>query len=147
MIRTMETIALTLHRFQELAEAYGGDIARWPLAERDGAAKLRLAEPAATAPILAAAETLDAWLYASPNPTPSLALGAAIIAAAPRSRRPALGRRWAGIGLSAGLAAASVAGVLIGAVAAPIATAHVQTADSANEAARWLGEPNDMAEG
>jgi len=130
----METIALTLHRFQELAEAYGGDIARWPLAERDGAAKLRLAEPAATAPILAAAETLDAWLYASPNPTPSLALGAAIIAAAPRSRRPALGRRWAGIGLS-------------GAVAAPIATAHVQTADSANEAARWLGEPNDMAEG
>ena len=143
----MNSISLTLERFQYLADAYGGDIARWPSAERDGALSLVRNEAAVAAPILAEAAQLDSWLDASPNPAPSAALTAAVIASAPRARRPAFGRRWAAIGLGASLAAATVAGVLVGTVAAPVATAHIQTADSANEAARLLGEPVDVSEG
>jgi hypothetical protein len=142
----MESNALNSDRFQELADAFSGDIARWPEAEQPAAMAFVAMDPAATAAILAEAAALDRLLAASPNPTPSLALREAIAATAPRPRsRPRMSRRWAGLGL----AAASVAGILAGVAAAPIAASHVriQTADTAGEAARWLGEPADMVAG
>jgi hypothetical protein len=133
-------------RFQGLADAYGGDIARWPEAERSAALAFAEADPTAEG-ILAEATALDRMLAASPTPAPSLALREAIVASAPRPRGRAIGRRWVGLGAS--LAAASVAGVLAGAAAAPIAASHLRmrTADTANEAARWLSEPADVTEG
>ena len=143
----MENTTLNLDRFNELAEAYGGEIARWPQAVRAAAFAFAEADRAATAPVLTEAARLDGWLNASPNPAPSPALRDAILAAAPRPRRAAMARRWAGVGLGAGLAAASVAGVLTGVAAAPIAAHIRQTADTVNDAARWLGEPTDVSEG
>ncbi len=132
-------------RFQTLAEAFGGDIARWPEPEQPAARLFARSEPETAAALLAEAASLDALLARSPNPSPSPRLRASVIASAPRPRNRAAVRRWAG----ASLAAASVAGVLAGLAAAPIAASHVrmQTADTAGEAARWLGEPNDATEG
>ena len=49
---------MTRERFQELAEAYGGDVARWPVASRDAAAVMLAAEPAFAQGVLANAATL-----------------------------------------------------------------------------------------
>ena len=132
---------MTPTRFQELADAFGGDIDRWPAAERPAAYAIA---PASTA-ILAKATTLDRLLAASPSPAPSLAVRQAILAAAPRPHV----RRWPAVAFGASLAAASVAGILAGVAAAPIAASHIriQAADTASEAARWLGEPADASEG
>jgi hypothetical protein len=137
---------VTPTRFQDLADAYGGDMARWPQAERPAALAFAQVDPTAAA-ILTEAAALDRILAASPNPAPSLALRDAVIAAAPRPRGRAMGRRWVALGAS--LAAASVAGIMAGVAAAPIAASHLrmQTADTAIEAARWLGEPPDVTEG
>lgn len=137
-------------RFSELAEAYGGDIDRWPASERLQASALLVADPEGAKSILDEAVALDLLLRASPDPAPSRALKEAIIASAPRPRRALLAQRWAGVGLGASLAAASVAGVLSGFAAAPMAAAHLQpgqTVDTASEATRWLGEPGDVSEG
>ena len=50
--------------FLELAEAYGGAVARWPAAEREAAATLMAAEPEFVRQSLAAADRLDAVLGA-----------------------------------------------------------------------------------
>ncbi len=144
----MNVITLNLLRFQELADAYGADIDRWPPLDRVGASALIAVDPESAGPILARASELDGWLDASLDPPPASWLIEAIIASAPRPRLMGSRRRW-GIGLGAGLAAASVAGVLAGSAAAPIAASrlHGQPVDTASEAARWLGEPGDMAEG
>ena len=54
---------MTHERFEILAHAYGGDIARWPAAERDAAALLMAAEPEFARIVLADAGELDAALY------------------------------------------------------------------------------------
>ena len=53
---------MTHERFEILAHAYGGDIARWPAAERDAAALLMAAEPEFARIVLADAGELDAAL-------------------------------------------------------------------------------------
>ena len=55
---------MTRDRFLELAEAYGGAVARWPAAEREAAATLMAAEPEFVRQSLAAADRLDAVLGA-----------------------------------------------------------------------------------
>ena len=55
---------MTRERFEDLAEIYGGDIARWPAAERDAAALLMAAEPEFAKAALAAPADLDAVLDA-----------------------------------------------------------------------------------
>lgn len=107
---------LSAARFQALAEAYGGDIARWPIDVREAAA-LTLAEtPALAAGLLADESALDAALDAwRPSPT-SHRLQQAILQAAPAPRRaPVFGDWLRGAGLGAGLAAACAAGVVVGA--------------------------------
>ena len=106
---------MTRERFEALAEAYGGDITRWPAAEREMAALMLTAEPAFVRGVLTRADeldvALDAWRPASAPP----ALQERIIAAAPRPRGAFGVRGWAWrAGVGAGLAAACAAGLMVG---------------------------------
>lgn len=109
-------------RFETLAQAYGGEVARWPVNDREPAAALMAANPGWAAGVLADALALDAVLDADPPPRVSGALVEAIVAAAPAARR----LRWVGwllpAGMGAGLAAACAAGVLAGLQLAPTPT-------------------------
>lgn len=105
------TERLSPARFAELAEAYGGAVARWPEAVRGLA--LALAREPSMAAILAAADELDARLDAWRVAAPSPALRAAIWERRPR---PLLRRArlwWSGLGI-----AAAVAGAAAGSLAA-----------------------------
>lgn len=118
------TEALTIARFQELADAYGGVVARWPDRHRD--AGMRLAATPAGAVILAEAvaldERLDLWRVEAPAPN----LAARIIAnGAIRTggsmTAGGLARRrwwWSGAGFAAMLAGA-VAGTAAVAMSVP----------------------------
>lgn len=105
---------MTPERFETLAEAHGGDVARWPDAHREAAAELMAARPAWAREILALAGDLDALLNAYAPPRGSRGLAERIAAGAPKP-----GRRWvawlAPVGMGAGLAAACAAGVMAGA--------------------------------
>ncbi|MDB5477338.1 MAG: hypothetical protein JWP49_2849, partial [Phenylobacterium sp.] len=77
------TPGMTHEQFEALAEAYGGDVARWPGGARDTAALLMAAEPGFTQGVLARAGALDAALDAW-RPVPASARRIArIVAAAP----------------------------------------------------------------
>jgi hypothetical protein len=107
-------------RFTGLAEAFGGDVRRWPEAVRADAEAFAVAHPESAHAALAEAETLDNLLAASAAGAASANLRARIIAAAPRQR--AVGRAWrwlAGAGLGLGLAASCAAGVAAGLTMAP----------------------------
>lgn len=124
---------MRLDRFAALAEAYGGDVARWPEAEREAAAVLMAASPEATAPLLAAQSELDWALDSWRAPAASADLQAAILASAPTQRKPPAWRGWIWrTGLGAGLMAAGVAGVMAGVVVsgatAPVGDLEVITA-------------------
>ena len=101
-------------RFEALAEAFGGDVARWPAAERETAAVLIAAEPEWARGALAEASDLDAILVSDAPPRGSVDLVDRIVADAPRVRAA----RWTGwmlpAGMGAGLAAACAAGILAG---------------------------------
>lgn len=101
-------------RFETLAEAFGGDVARWPLREREAAAELMRARSDWAGRVLADATALDAQLTTFAAPRGATGLVDRIVAGAPSPRR-ALRLAWllpAGIG--AGLVAASLAGFAIG---------------------------------
>lgn len=124
---------MELDRFAVLAEAYGGDVSRWPAAERESAALLMSAEPAATAPLLAQQSDLDWALDSWRVPAASAALQAAILSHAPAERRAPPWRGWLWrTSLGAGLMAAGVAGVMAGVVVsgavAPMGELEVITA-------------------
>jgi hypothetical protein len=105
---------MTPERFEALAEAYGGDVARWPDAEREAAAELMTAQPGWARDVLARAGDLDAALTAFAPPRGSPGLAERIAAGAPKARA-----RWARwllpAGMGVGLATACVAGVMAGA--------------------------------
>lgn len=104
---------MTIERLKALAEAYGADLRRWPASERPFAESLVATDPAARSALEEAA-SLDLLLDASPRPTPSAALAARILAAAPKAReaRAHLSRIFWFLG--AGWAAAACAGVVAG---------------------------------
>ncbi|MFN9927093.1 MAG: hypothetical protein ACK53I_09165, partial [Phenylobacterium sp.] len=66
---------MTPERFDALAEAYGGDVARWPEGEREGAAMFMTTDPARAQAVLAAAQALDQRLdaWAALRVTPDFA--------------------------------------------------------------------------
>lgn len=107
---------MTRERFEELAQAYGGDIARWPAEMRDEAGLLAAAEPRFAQEVLGREAALDAALFALPLRTASSELVARIVDSAPPLRPRRL--RWRSwltpAGLGAGLAAAAAAGVILG---------------------------------
>jgi len=102
-------------RFAELAQAYGGSVARWPAAEQDAAAALMAAEPEFARAVLAEADALDAALDAWPAYGVRHELREAVIAQAARARTRGERRGWLwGAGAGAGLAAACAAGLIMG---------------------------------
>jgi len=106
---------MTLERFEDLAEIYGGEIARWPEGEREAARALLASDPERLKPALNAAAHLDRLLDLAPAQSVDAALLGRLIAAAPRPVASA--RRWiAGLGAALGLSAAALAGVAVGVV-------------------------------
>ncbi len=107
---------MTRERFEALAEAHGGAIARWPEEARAAAEAFVSEQPQAARAILARAESLDAALDAWRPPAPGHALRERVIAAAPKAVRRAVRWTWViGAGAGAGLCAATAAGLLLGA--------------------------------
>lgn len=110
------TDALTEARFIELADAYGGAVARWPEAVR--AEATAMAKRPAMQAVLAEAARLDARLDGWWVEAPSAALRERVQA----SRRSPLSRRarlwWSGIGIATALAGA-VAGSVAASAALP----------------------------
>ena len=105
-------------RMRDLAEAWGGDLRRWPLTEREAAEQFVRTRPDEAGRALFAARQLDAALDAAPRPVVSAELRDRVIASAAaaslRSRPvwPGLRRLlWVG---GAGWAAAACAGIAFG---------------------------------
>ena len=119
---------MTYERFETLADAYGGDLRRWPEGEREAARALLEGDPRA-AVLLREADGLDALLDAAPRVVASHALRERVIAAAAGA---GLGRRRrAGIGVmawlsGAGWAAAACAGAVFGVVLTGQMTADIR---------------------
>lgn len=123
------SFVMNAQRFAALAGAYGGDVRRWPEAERGEALAFLEMEPAKAQPVLEAARAIDGLLDSAPHPYPSQALRERVLASAPRSgERPA--RRWLSLWApewlapGAGLAAAFVAGAWLGLIASHNAVAQ-----------------------
>jgi hypothetical protein len=117
---------MTPHRFTELAEAYGGDLQRWPSAERDAAQALLASDDGALNAILRQASWLDGQLDRHPLPAVSPHLVHRIVADA--TRAPSFwvrsfswlfGASFVGVGL-AGVAA----GILVASLTLPLAVEH-----------------------
>jgi len=136
---------MTRERFEDLAEIYGGDIARWPAAERDGAALLMAADPDFAKAALAAPASLDAVLDAwAPLPV-SHQLREAVIAGAPAARARSGVRGWFWrAGLGAGLAAACAAGLVVG---VRISDVVVQQDDTVSAALSGYDDLSDVVIG
>lgn len=115
----MTTERMDAARFGELADAFGGDVRRWPDEVREAARAWIAAHPLEADRALFNARQTDAALYASPNPQVSAALRDRVLASAAtaglraRAGWPAL-RKLLWIG-GAGWAAAACAGVVFGA--------------------------------
>lgn len=107
---------MNAERFQTLAEAYGGAIARWPTETQDAAFAFLADRPEQADAILAEARDTDALLDAAPRLSPSMALRDRVLAAAPRERaaRGPVWRWLTGASVGAGLAAATAAGLVAG---------------------------------
>jgi hypothetical protein len=110
---------MTPQRVAELIAAYGAAPEKWPAAERATALAVLDSAPALRAE-LAQMAALDAALNQWPCPAPQLdavAL-AAHVSAAPRPRtaprRPFFGLSWFGWPNATGLAAAALAGFIVG---------------------------------
>lgn len=101
-------------RFRALAEAYGGDISRWPEAERASAEAWLARNPRDGAAVLEAARALDDLLGAWRTPEPAEALRNRVLIPAPAQVRHARRRAFVlTLGGGAGLAAACLAGILV----------------------------------
>lgn len=105
-------------RFAALADAWGGDLRRWPEAERESGRAFAASHQVVAERLLFEGDSLDALLDASPQPAVSPALRDRIIVSAAASGRkargawPSLSRLlWLG---GAGWAAAACAGVVFG---------------------------------
>lgn len=109
--------ALSLARFRDLADAYGGLVSRWP--EEYRAAAMRMAVQPAAIAILAQASTLDEALDAWAVPLPAQALRDRVIDRAPGPAHSIMGRArlwWSGLGIAAALAGAAAGAAVANAV-------------------------------
>ncbi|CAN5338980.1 hypothetical protein BH11PSE2_BH11PSE2_06480 [soil metagenome] len=140
----MKEETMNRQRFEALAEAFGGDIDRWPTADQAAARAFWSAEPQAADAALRAALDLDAILAAAPEPEFSVLLRERLMVAAPGRHRSVWrsARTWVS---GAGLAAACAAGILVGAnfsdriVGDPTLEALGQTATSFDAPADLVG--------
>ncbi len=106
---------MNIDRFAVILEAYGADPRRWPEAEREAAIAL-LRQDEAARRLMDDAGELDHALDAYRVRAPGAIIHERVLAAAPRGRSwvrfPGWARLWAP---GAGLAAAGLAGLLVGA--------------------------------
>lgn len=113
---------MSAERFAALADAYGGDLRRWPVGDRSGAEALLGSGDPAFALLLDRADRLDAWLEDYRVAAPSSDLAARIMSAASRPR--IMWRRarlwWSGLGLAGVGLAGALAGSLAIWVALPV---------------------------
>lgn len=109
-------------RFAELAEAYGGEIARWPAAEREAAHALLVVSGDAQA-ALRDAQALDAGLALPAPEAPGPALRAALLRSAPRARGTAWHEAWSWRLALPALVLSLTLGVGLGFAVAPTAQA------------------------
>ncbi len=121
---------MTLDRLTVLADAWGGDLRRWPVAEQAAAERLLAVDPAARA-LLDEATAFDGLLSTSPQPRASAVLRDRVIAAATHAGlKPRPARRfWLDrlvLASGAGWAAAACAGVVAGLSLTTHITADVQ---------------------
>lgn len=128
---------MTPDRFRELADAYGGVVARWPADRRDAAMRIA-AEPKSIA-ILAQASALDEMLDGWAMPAPATGLADRMAESAPTAKRSHAARArlwWSGIGVAAALA---------GAVSGTAAVALFSPTDSSLESGTSFGavDPQD----
>lgn len=143
---------MSFERFEDLAETYGGEIARWPEGEREAARALLAAQPERLNPMLAAAAQLDRLLDIAPAQSPDAALLGRLIAAAPQPVNAA--RRWiAGVGAALGLSAAAFAGIAVGVAvgrpqsATPVVVAEqpvVTAVDTSSALQDAIAEPSEL---
>ncbi|MFC5346021.1 hypothetical protein ACETK8_04950 [Brevundimonas staleyi] len=135
----MSTERMDLARFGELADAFGGDLRRWPEGERDAARAFADANPIEAERALFDARQTDAALFASVNPAVSMALRDRVLASATMRARaawPSL-RKLLWIG-GVGWAAAACAGVMVGTTVSSHLATQTQ-ADAAVEQAMLGG--------
>ena len=132
---------MTPDRFRALADAYGGDLDRWPAAERDAARRHLRQRPGAGAARQAAAG-LDAVLATWTVPGPGAALAARI--AATLARRHAHARRLRVWLSSLGAATALAGGVAAGAVVVMLAAPAAERMTPPLYELRVLGAPLDL---
>ncbi|MFN4296108.1 MAG: hypothetical protein ACK4FB_04650 [Brevundimonas sp.] len=121
---------MNAQRFQDLADAYGADLRRWPEAERGAAGAFMDSDPQGAERLLFEARQMDLALDAAPRPMVSHALREQVIALAaaaglrPRARRFGFGRfAWMS---GAGWAAACAAGIMVGVNLSDQALAHAE---------------------
>lgn len=109
---------MNVERFQQLAEAYGADLRRWPASDRAAAEALRAAHPVRIERLLFEAAKTDGVLDTSRNPAVSMALRDRVIASATAAGLSPKRARWIAGRLAwlsgAGWAAAACAGVIAG---------------------------------
>jgi hypothetical protein len=102
---------MTEERFSALADAYGGDIARWPADEQADAKAWRVANAPRAVAILNEASTLDLMLGSAVVAAPGFVLRDRIVASARVARKPVRTLLWAS---ATGMMAACAAGVMMG---------------------------------
>lgn len=128
-------------RFKALTEAYGGDLARWPEAERDAAAAFLAEHPEEAASTLADAAALDQLLASAGGAEASPSLEEAILASAPIAEPAASPQpvpRWAGIAAAFALMVGAGAGWIAAPGADPYADLVSAQAFGALESADGL---------
>jgi hypothetical protein len=102
---------MMIERFQALADAYGGDVARWPADEQADARAFRVANVAQALAILNEASALDLVLDSGTVASPGPVLRDRITALARQARKPVRTLLWAS---ATGLMAACAAGLMLG---------------------------------
>lgn len=125
---------MTEHRFAALAEAYGGEIGRWPPGER-AVALAYVADHPEAPEILRREQRLDASLDAYRLAAPGAVLQQAIVGLAPAGQ--AAGRLWrwlTGAGIGLGLAAACASGAAAGMILAPASVTRIISGPPAAQA-------------
>lgn len=119
-------------RLRELADIWGGDLRRWPLADAEAARAWTVVNPGLAERALFEARQLDAALDASPRPAVSTALRDRVIAASgmaglkARQGLSAALKRLFWIG-GVGWAAAACAGIVFGTTLGSQMAAEQQT--------------------
>jgi hypothetical protein len=127
------TAPMTLDRFRALADAWGGDLSRWPASEQAAARSLMESAPAARAE-LDDARSFDALLSRDVVSPPSTGLRRAIVLAADARLEGGFWKTlWRELGGARIAGPALAASVVLGIAASAILSPALETATSTDE--------------